>query len=338
MPIHLFWGNDSSSRNLAIEDLIQKIVDPTWSSINISRLDGKDIDQVNKALEEVRTPPFGSGSRVVLIKQSPFCNGCSSELGKRFEDVIELIPQETHLILSNELKPDGRLKTTKTLQQLIKSNRVNEQNFLLPAIWDIEGQKQFVIRIAKQLGLSIQKDAVIAIVEAIGSDSSRLRSELEKLSLLESSKCKEMNQKYVITIETVKELVGGITTNSLEIGNYLLQGNIGETLFRINSLLDTGEPALRILASLTTQIRGWLWVSLLEKNHQNDVSFIAKAAGIANPKRIYIIRKQIHGKPPSLFIELLNRFLDIEVSLKKGVHPSHAFQDSLLKNFDFSDF
>tara|TARA_Y100001968_G_scaffold157787_1_gene144146 strand:- start:718 stop:1719 length:1002 start_codon:yes stop_codon:yes gene_type:complete len=333
MPVHLIWGDDTSSRDCAIEKLIKEIVDPSWSTINISRLDGSDIAQVNQGLEEARTPPFGSGGRVVLINKSPFCNGCSNELGKKFEDIIEIIPKETHIILSNKVKPDGRLKNTKLLQKLIKSKKVSEGVFLLPAIWDIEGQKQLVFKIAKELQISIQKEAIILIVEAIGTDSARLRMELEKLSLLEASKCKVNHSNSEITLKTVKELIGGITTNSLQIGDSLLKNDYGETLFRINALLDSGEPALRILAALTTQIRGWLWVSLLDKNKQNDVGLIAKAAGIANPKRIYVIRKQIQGKSPSMFIELLKRILEIEVSLKKGVKPSNAFQDGLLTKF-----
>tara|TARA_Y100001968_G_scaffold227706_1_gene210482 strand:- start:12298 stop:13299 length:1002 start_codon:yes stop_codon:yes gene_type:complete len=333
MPIHLIWGDDSGSRNLAIERLIEKIVDPTWSTINISRLDGSDSLQITQALEEVRTPPFGVGSRVVLVNKSPFCNGCSSDLGNKFEDVLDVIPQETHLILNNSNKPDGRLKTTKLLQKLISSNKANEQSFQLPAIWDRDGQKKLVISVAKELGLSLQEEAVFALVEAIGTDSSRLRSELEKLALLQAAKANDIYPETLIRLDTVNALIGGITTNSLQIGDSLLQGNIGETLIRVNALIDAGEAPLRIVASLTTQIRGWLWVSLLDNKREKDVNFIAKAAGITNPKRIYVIRKQIQGKPSSLFLELLNRFLEIEVSLKKGIRPSHAFQDGLLSKF-----
>ena len=64
----------------------------------------------------------------------------------------------------------------------------------------------------------------------------------------------------------------------------------------IDSLVDQGEPSLRIIATLTGQIRGSLWVCLLEEKGERDVSIIAKAAGISNPKRIYILRKQIKNR------------------------------------------
>ena len=327
------WGDDSGARNRAIENLVKKIVDPDWMTMNLSRLDGNDLAQVNKVFEEVRTPPFGKGSRVVLVQRSPFCNNCSSQISKEFIDLIELIPTETHLILNNSNKPDGRLLTTKVIKKLANTKKVYEKSFILPAIWDGAGQRHLVQRTVDEMGFSIEKEAIYALVEAIGNDSSRLFLELEKIALLEESKqtSKDINgEKLLIKVATVNELIQGKATNPFQIGDCLLEGEIIEALSKIEALLNSGEPALRILASLTTQARGWLWVSLLEKQDQKDVAFIAKAAGIANPKRIYIIRKQIQGKSSNLFIGLLNQLLEIEAALKKGVPPSDAFKDGLL--------
>ena len=114
-----------------------------------------------------------------------------------------------------------------------------------------------------------------------------------------------------------------------------MQGNIVEAIGRFDVLIDKGEPALRILATITRQVRGWLWVSLLEQQGEKDVGIIAKAAGISNPKRIYIMRKQIQGIPPSRFLELLGSLLEVEAALKKGVMPLNAFKDGLLSNKPF---
>tara|TARA_Y100001968_G_scaffold242752_1_gene226454 strand:- start:15073 stop:16080 length:1008 start_codon:yes stop_codon:yes gene_type:complete len=333
MPIHLIWGDDTGARELAIENFIQKIIDPEWRSFNLSRIDGSDSEQENRILEEVRTPPFGNGSRAVLVNKSPFCNGCSQELANKFISIISLIPQETYLILNNLLKPDGRLKTTKKLQDLIKSKDAFEKSFILPPVWDEAGQKKVIERTAESLGLQLEESAIFVLLGAIGNDTSRLISELEKLSLLQQSKegnKNNSNNELLIKVETVKDLIGGLATNSLQVGDCLLQEDVGGALFRIDSLLNSGEPPLRILASLTTQIRGWLWVALLESKGHKDVTTIAKAAGIANPKRIYVIRKQIQGKPFTLFLNLLTRLLEIEADLKKGVMPSNAFKDNLL--------
>jgi DNA polymerase-3 subunit delta len=333
MPIHLIWGDDAAAQEHAIESLISEVIDPAWSSINLSRLDGADSGQASQALEEARTPPFGGGDRIVLLQRSPFCNACPSELSDRFENTLELIPATSHLVLSNPNKPDGRLRTTKALQKLVKLKQANEKSFVLPAIWDGAGQRELVERTARDLGLQLKPEATTALVETIGNDSTRLKSELQKLSL-HAETYKEGRTtgeaSTLICAENVAALIEGMATNALQVGDSLLAGQAGEAIARLDALLDAGEPALRIVATLTGQIRGWLWVSLLEQQGERDVSVIAKAAGIGNPKRIYVMRKQLQGRPPQRFLKLLSRLLEVEAALKRGALPGDAFRDGLI--------
>ena len=320
MPIHLIWGDDAAARDRAIDDLIARCVDTNWSSLNLSRLDGADTTQAIQALDEARTPPFAQGDRLVLLQRSPFCNACPTELANRFEAAIALIPDTSHLVLVNQAKPDGRLRTTKALQKRIKSGQDHEQSFLLPAAWDSNGQRQLVQRTAEALDLTVDVDATDALILAIGTDSARLESELRKLSLRNTH----------ISAELVRSLVGGHATNALALSDALLDGNPGEAIARWDALIDSGEPALRIVATLTGQIRGWLWVSLLDQQGERDVNVIAKAAGLGNPKRIYVMRKQLKGQPPKRFLSLVRRLLEIEARLKRGALPGAAFRDGLL--------
>ncbi len=334
MPVYLIWGDDLAAREQSIKKLIEDIVDPVWLSINFSRLDGRDPSQASKALEEALTPPFGNGGRLVLVQSSPFCNGCSSNLAERFESCLGLLPEENYLVLSNINKPDGRLKTTKAIHKLVKSQLAMETKCLLPTVWDVAGQCVLVERIANNIGLKLSPEATNALVDAIGNDSSRITLELEKLSILSQSNSNEFKSD-MISLNNVKALVEGISTNALQIGEALLECDLGKAFTRLHALLDSGEPALRIVATLSGQIRGWLWVSLLDEKGEKDVSLIAKAAGIANPKRIYVLRKQIQGHSPHRFLQMLVGLLEVEAALKRGVLPTDAFQDGLLSSPDF---
>ena len=325
MPIHLLWGDDSAARDRAVTALIEEAIDPTWSSINLSRLDGSEAGQAQQALEEARTPPFGGGMRVVLLQRSPFCNACPSELADRFEAALELIPDSTQLVLTNPAKPDGRLRTTKALQKRIKQGLASEQTFQLPAIWDGAGQRQLVERTAADLNVSMEAEAVSALVDAIGNDSARLSMEIQKLALHAESHGQER-----ISAEAVQSLIEGQATNALAVGDALLEGDAGGAIGLLDALIDAGEPALRIVATLTGQIRGWLWVLLLEQQGERDVAVIAKAAGIGNPKRIYVMRKQLQGRSSQRCLSLLRRLLNVEAALKRGAQPGDAFRDGLL--------
>ena len=133
-----------------------------------------------------------------------------------------------------------------------------------------------------------------------------------------------------ISKELVKKLIQNNSTNALEIANSLLKGEIIIALNKIQSLLKNGEPALRLITTLTGQSRGWLWVHLLDSQGNQDVKEIAKLAGIANPKRIFVIRKQIQGKSLETLLELMKKLLKIEASIKSGIKPIDSFKDNLL--------
>ncbi|MCP9847215.1 DNA polymerase III subunit delta [Synechococcus sp. Lug-A] len=317
MPIHLYWGDDEASRQRAVEELITASVDPVWQSINLSRLDGNDTAQAGQALIEARTGPFGGGDRVVVLQRSPFCHTCPAELAMQLEASLELIPATSHLVLVSEGKPDARLRTTKALKAIAK-----ERSFVLPAVWDGEGQLELVRSTARSLGLTATPAAIEALAGAIGSDSARLASELEKLAVF----CGERP----IDGAAVAALVAGHSTSSLAVGEALLRGDAGEAIALVDELVRAGEPALRIVATLAGQLRGWVWVSLLDAQGEQDVAVIAKAAGIGNPRRIYVLRKQLRGRSAERLLRLLGQLLEVEAALKRGTEAGDAFRDGFL--------
>jgi DNA polymerase-3 subunit delta len=269
---------------------------------------------------------------VVVLQRSPFCNQCPAELAAQLDANLALINPDCHLLLVSSGKPDARLRTTKALQQLVKEGRASEQSFALPPIWDGAGQVQLVTRTATDLGLTLEPAAAEALAEAIGSDSARLASELEKLSLYVSSlEVSSLDSNAApITLEAVQALVGGRSTSALAVGDALLAGRPADAIALSDALLEANEPALRIVASLSSQIRGWLWVALLERSGERDPAVIAKAAGIGNPKRIYVMRKQIQGRTPEQMLKLLGQLLEVEAALKRGADPGEAFRDGFL--------
>ena len=338
MPIHLIWGDDYEASNRGIEEIIKTVIDPAWKSFNYSQIDGNDPKQNFRALEEIQSAPLGSGGRIVLVRRSPFCNGCSIELASKLEQTIKLIPDNTHLILNNSNKPDKRLKTTKLIQKNIELNHLSqEKSFSLPLPWDINGQRNLVKNIADRLNLKINDETIDLIVESIGNDSSLINTELQKLALLSEANNAQLNtnEPKEITQELVKQLIQTNSTNALEIARLLLSEERTFALNKIKSLLENGEPALRLIATLTGQSRGWLWVHLLDKQGNQDIKEIAKLAGIANPKRIFVIRKQIQGKSLETLLELMKKLLKIEASIKSGTNPIDSFKDNLLTESKF---
>lgn len=317
MPVHLFWGDDDAALHRACEKLIAELVDPAWTSTNLSRLDGGVPGQPEDALNAARTPPLGGGQRLVLLHRSPFSQSCPQALSQRLEDCLPLIPESSHLVLCSSGKPDARLRSTKALRAIAR-----ERSFSRPAPWDHASQMRMVQEEAAARNLRLSEAAAEALVETIGNDSARLAMELEKLSLHADN--------GAIEAATVAELCQKGRSSSMAVGESLLHGELANALQQWDMLISQGEPPLRIIATLSGQIRGWLWVALLERDGERDVGVIAKAAGIRNPKRIYVLRRQLQGRPPEQLIHLLAQILEAEVLLKRGMSGREAFRNSFL--------
>jgi len=322
MPIQIIWGNDTKSCENKIEKIIKSNISEQWESFNLSKLDGNDENQVFKALEEVQNAPLGDGSRIILLKNNPIFNTKNDKFATKFESSSQNIPDSTFLILFGINKPDARIKTTKFLKKLLKSKKAFETSYNLPDVWDYESQVRYVEEISRNLNINLDKNAAQAIIESIGTESTNLDNELRKALLFLSTK-----NKNLLTVEDIQSIFFEQQTNIFKIIDSLIEKEISQSLKDINNLINKGEPPLRLIAGLTSQIRIHTIVLLLKD--ENDLSKISQLAGIANPKRIFFIRKKIKNCDPKYLINLMIKLLDIELFLKRGSNPINVFTENL---------
>ena len=322
MPIQIIWGNDIKSCENEIEKIINSNISKEWETVNLSKLDGNDEDQVFKALEEIQNAPFGDGSRIILLKNNPIFNVKNDKFTAKFKFSAQNIPDSNYLILFCVNKPDSRMKTTKLLKELIKVNKAFESSYNLPDMWDFESQIKHVEEISKNLNINLDKNAAQAIIESIGTESTRLNSELKKALLYLTAK-----NKTLLTVKDIEFIFFEQQSNIFKIIDSLIAKNISQSLNEINILINQGEPPLKLLAGLTSQIRIHTIVLLLSDEY--DSSKISQIAGISNPKRIFFIRKKVKNCDPKFLINLMIKLLDIELFLKKGNNPINIFTENL---------
>ena len=329
MPIQLIWGNDLNACNKFIQKLIDKKVSKAWGEINVSFLNGDDDNQINKAFDQILTPPLGDGSRVVVLKNNPIFTNKKEDLIIKFEKIHQNIPSNTYFILQNVKKPDSRLKSTKFIQTLIKKDLAIETSFSLPEIWDYEGQKRYLEVAANSLNIILDKGAAELIIDSVGNDSFHLINELAKAKIYLSALNTE-NSQIILRSNDVKKIFNDHQSNIFKIIDYLLQKNINESLIEIYFLLQKGEPPLRLNSGLISQIRMHTIIKLFHSSGEQDLKKICKLANISNPKRIYFIRKKVQNTPSDFLIKLMSNLLNIESLLKKGNNPIGVFTENLV--------
>ena len=322
MPIQIIWGNDTKSCENEIEKIINSNISKQWEPFNLSKLDGNDENQVFQALEETQNAPFGDGSRIIILKNNPIFNIKNEKFLAKFESSTQNIPDSTFLILFCINKPDSRMKTTKFLKKLIQSKKAFESSYNLPDIWDHESQIRYIEEISRNLNINLDENAAQAILESIGTESKKLDNELRKAQLYLSA-----TNKNSLTVEDIKLMFFEKQSNICKIIDSLIEKKISRSLNDIYILINQGEPPLRLIAGLTSQIRIHIIVLLLAD--ENDLSKISQLAGITNPKRIYFIRKKIKNCDPKFLIDLMTKLLDIELFLKRGSNPINVFTENL---------
>jgi DNA polymerase III subunit delta len=328
MPIYLFWGEDDFRLQQAVKSLIHRVVDLSWKSFNYDQIEGGSsgsTENLVQGLNQAMTPPFGAGDRLVWLVNPPLGGQDSAVFREELERTLPALPKTSHLLLTYEGKPDGRSKITKFLQE-----QAQVEEFALAPPWKTDAIRKTIQQTAQQLKVSLSRDAIDLLADAVGNDTRQLVSELEKLKLYAGA---NPSGKASVSVDAaqVAALVSTTQQSALELANATRQGLTDKALGLVEDLLNHNEPPLRISATLIKQFRTWLWVKLLQDEGERDERAIAKAADIANPKRIYFLSQDVKLISRSQLQQTLGVLLDLEVALKRGQEPKNTLQTKVIE-------
>lgn len=318
MAVYFFWGNDEYRLNQAVEGLRQQFLDIDWASFNYDLITPETPDGPVQALNQAMTPPFGSGKRLVWLKDTALGQRCPEAVLGEFQRTLPHLPDSTVLLLTSSNKPDGRAKLTKLLQ---KHGEIREFSPIPP--WKSDLLVQQVESTAREVGLKLSSDTSVMLAEAVGNDTRQLHSELEKLALF-------WQRPESLPVAAAAELVTVTTQSSLKLAEMIREGKIELALGMVSELLDRNEPALRIVAVLINQFRVWLWVKLMTEAGASNTD-IAKAAEIGNPKRVYFLQKEVRTCSLNSFQQSLFLLLTLESSLKSGASERSTLQTKVIE-------
>ncbi|MEL7035004.1 MAG: DNA polymerase III subunit delta [Cyanobacteria bacterium J06592_8] len=319
MPVYLYWGDDEFALAKAVNALRESILDPSWSTFNFDKILPDSPNSIISGLNQAMTPPFGFGNRLVWLVNTDITQHCSQEVSQELERTLVAIPDTTTLLLTTAKKPDGRLKSTK----LLKHHATVKEFSRIPP-WKTDLIEQRVRQAAVEMELKLNLPGVKLIADAVGNDTQQLYNELEKLKLY------SVHDNKPISSEAIATLVQSNTQNSLKLAQAIKAGTTHQALELIAALLDRNEPALRIVATLVGQFRTWLWVRLMMERQVSDEREIAKAAEIANPKRVYFLRQEVQSLRIEQLQQTLPLLLELETQLKRGSEQISTLQTHVI--------
>jgi DNA polymerase III subunit delta len=244
------------------------------------------------------------------------------------ERTLPNIPDTTVLLLTNDSKPDGRLKSTKLIQKYAEI-----REFVSIPPWKTDLIEQQVRRIAKEMQVNLSPEAVQLLAESVGNDTRQLVTELEKLSLYQGARAASPmeNRAAPIAGEAVTRLVNVYTQNSLKLAKAIREGDTSTALTIVADLFARNEAPLRIVATLVGQFRTWLWVKLIVEAGERDERVIAKAAEINNPKQVYFLQRDLRTLSLPALQQSLPILLRLEAGLKRGEDALSLLQTCVIE-------
>ncbi len=318
MPIYLYWGEDDFAIAKSVKKLQSQVLDPNWIDFNYHRYRGDNSEKIIEGLNEVMTPPFGMGERLIWLADTTICQQCSADLLAELQRTLPVIPATSHLLLTTSKKPDRRLKSSKLVEQYAQ---VTEFSFI--PYWNTEAISRNIRQIAAETGVKLTPQAVELLTESVGNNTRQLWNELEKLSLFYKN---ESGNQKIIDVDAVSALVICNTQNSLQLAAAIRDRKIETALSLINDLINRNEPPLRIVATLVKQFRTWAIVKAMWESGERDLKTIANMAEIGNPNRLKYIYREIQSISANQLLASLPILLSLEYGLKRGAIAKEILQ------------
>ncbi|HEY9801861.1 MAG TPA: DNA polymerase III subunit delta [Leptolyngbyaceae cyanobacterium] len=321
MPIYVYWGEDDFAIAKAVTTLRDRILDPLWMSFNYTTFSPEDSDAAIQALNQVMTPTFGAGGRLVWLMNTNLLQNCPENVLAELSRTLSVIPENSCLLLTSRNKPDERLKSTKLFKQFATEFR----EFPLIPPWKTELLIQAVNQAAQTVGVKLTPKSAELVAEAVGNDTRLLYNEMEKLRLYAEDSDRPIQE------DTVIRLVRNTTQNSLQLAAAIRVGDTAKALTILADLINAAEPELRIVATLIGQFRTWLWVKLMVESGERNPQAIAQAAEIGNPKRIYFLQQEVQSLSVAQLISCLPLLLELEVILKQSRPEIATLQTKIIE-------
>ena len=307
--IHILVGDDRHHIEKEINKYKQQITQHL-QALNYQRYNS---DSLSEAIIDALSVSFSNCQKVVVIENCNFRE--FGELGLSLLQPITKLPESTCLIFTAS-SIDRRLKVSKFLLDL---GKITEYKQIPP--WRSDLLVKAVETEAREIGLKLTKDAARYLADAIGIDSERREKELEKLAVYAGDR--KLNKSQVANFVPVN------TQTSLQLADAIKSGRALLVAGLTNELLAKGEPPLKIIATLITQFRTWLWTKLAIVKGIRSNAEIAKLANVGNVNRIYYLRQEVAQCSLKSLSQTVVLLFELQLACQQGM-KNDAVQSRLL--------
>lgn len=321
MAVYFFYGEEDFNIDLELDKMRSKL-NPDFLSMSYKSLDNPDFEDLITAL---RSSPmmFGESLTVIDIYNYFFANGFNFE-DKQLDEIefaLENNQEANNIVFivriprNDNKKIDSRRKLFKLL------SKFNAKEFTQFSPFKTAELSTWIKNRAKSKDIQIQDDAILILIEQIGTNLRQLDSELDKLKLSAYPEKK-------VTTKMVEE--NCIANQDLfHITNYIMKGEKGRAVLEFKKLLNIKYP-LEILSALQTMIRQWV---IIKAKSSASIQDVMRMSGIRNEYRIQNLKKDLKNISLKDLVCLKENLYDVECKIKSGqsISPEMEVELALIR-------
>jgi DNA polymerase-3 subunit delta len=267
-------GSDEGETKRRAAELARELTPEQGGDFGVDTIDGTadNTDQavlrIRQAKEAIQTLPFFGREKLVWLKSVNFLAdtavGRSASVQEALEDLKEVLsqgmPDGVRFLLS-AAEVDKRRSFYKALGKFARVEQFDRIDPTRPG-WEEEVQA-IVHRLAAELNLRFESEALEIFVQLAGADGRQVRNELEKIDLY-------LGDKRTVTVDVVRVLVAKSTSGVIwELGTCISKRQLGESLALLDQLVFQGETPVGILyAAIIPTVRNLLVTKELLSRHK----------------------------------------------------------------------
>jgi DNA polymerase-3 subunit delta len=187
--VYVIVGEDESLVNFYCQQLLDKLIEPSQRATGLFDADPSRVS-ISEILDELRTMPFLTDKRVVLVRRADKFISQNRELLEKYFDS----PSPTGILILTISNWDTRTRLAKKLPGIGKLVTVTQPK-------GRQLQRRLIDYARQAYGKKLTQSAAEILVECIGDELARLYSEVDKLALFAD------NEK-VIDVQHIESLIG----------------------------------------------------------------------------------------------------------------------------------
>ena len=223
--IYVIAGKEDSLVNARCQELLDKLLKPSQRVTGFFEADPNFVP-ASEVLDELRTAPFLTDKRVVLIKGADHFISENRQLLEKYFDK----PCPTGQLIFTVKTWDARTKLARKLKKVGKLISVTQ-----PKPWELP--KRLIKYANEAHDKKLSRDAAELLIELTGDELMRLYSEIDKLTLF-------ADKEKFITPKHIESLIGhNRLFNAFAVIDTIIAGDAGAAVERLRNMFAVDRSA-----------------------------------------------------------------------------------------------